>query len=115
MPELSEVIGSGRRVGSHRPWPRAIVDADVWRSVSAEAGEGRWTLLGLWGEPGAVHMALLDAAPGEIAVLSFDCAEGRFPSVGRYHPPAIRLERAIRDLFGLDIEDAPDLRGWLDH
>ena len=44
-------------------------------------------------------MALLDEA-GEIAVVSLACAE-RFPSVGRHHPPAIRLERTICDLFGL--------------
>jgi Ni,Fe-hydrogenase III large subunit len=31
------------------------------------------------------------------------------------HPPAIRLERAIRDLFGLEPEGAPDTRAWLDH
>ena len=30
------------------------------------------------------------------------------------HPPAIRLERAIRDLFGLDAVDTPDTRPWLD-
>jgi Ni,Fe-hydrogenase III large subunit len=35
--------------------------------------------------------------------------------VGRLHSPAIRLERSIRDLFGLEPEDAPDPRPWLDH
>ena len=38
-----------------------------------------------------------------------------FPSVGRYHPPAIRLERAIRDLYGIEPVGAPDPRPWLDH
>jgi Ni,Fe-hydrogenase III large subunit len=38
-----------------------------------------------------------------------------FPSVGLSHPPAIRLERTIRDLFGLVPHDAPDQRPWLDH
>jgi Ni,Fe-hydrogenase III large subunit len=31
------------------------------------------------------------------------------------HPPAIRLERAIHDLFGLEPEGLPDTRPWLDH
>jgi Ni,Fe-hydrogenase III large subunit len=31
------------------------------------------------------------------------------------HPAAIRLERSIRDLYGLQPEDAPDRRPWLDH
>jgi Ni,Fe-hydrogenase III large subunit len=38
-----------------------------------------------------------------------------FPSVGRFHPPAIRLERVIRDLYGYVPDGAPDCRGWLDH
>ena len=31
------------------------------------------------------------------------------------HPPALRLERAICDLFGLEAVGAPDARPWLDH
>jgi Ni,Fe-hydrogenase III large subunit len=31
------------------------------------------------------------------------------------HPPALRLERAAYDLFGLTAEAAPDARPWLDH
>jgi Ni,Fe-hydrogenase III large subunit len=31
------------------------------------------------------------------------------------HPPAIRLERAVRDLFGHDAVGLPDRRPWLDH
>jgi Ni,Fe-hydrogenase III large subunit len=35
--------------------------------------------------------------------------------VGLHHPPALRLERAARDLFGLEPVGLPDTRGWLDH
>jgi Ni,Fe-hydrogenase III large subunit len=34
--------------------------------------------------------------------------------VGALHPPAIRLERAVRDLYGLDPLGLPDARPWLD-
>src|SRR5581483_10785617 len=34
---------------------------------------------------------------------------------GRSHPPAIRLERAMRDLVGLEPEGLADVRSWLDH
>src|SRR5690606_20534416 len=37
-----------------------------------------------------------------------------YPSVGAKHPPALRLERAVRDLFGLDAAYSPDARPWLD-
>src|SRR5665213_2025124 len=114
MATLGELIGMGRPADAHRPWPRVVVPAGSWRLAADELRDGRLTLLGLWGDRGAVHMALLDDAAG-IAILSLDCATGHFPSVGALHPPAIRLERAIRDLFGLEPEGAPDTRGWLDH
>jgi Ni,Fe-hydrogenase III large subunit len=114
MMTLDGLIGMGRRAEAHRPWPRAVVDAAAWRLAADALRDGHLTLLGLWGDRGAVHMALLDK-DFAIAVLSLDCAAGHFPSVGAVHPPAIRLERTIRDLFGLEPEGAPDLRAWLDH
>jgi Ni,Fe-hydrogenase III large subunit len=51
----------------------------------------------------------------DIVVLSLDCPAGSYPSVGALHPPAIRLERAARDLSGLDPVGLPDTRRWLDH
>ncbi len=115
MAALGELIGMERRIGTHRPWPRTVVDAKGWRLAADALHDGRVTLLGLWGDAAAVHMALLDEAAGDFAVLSLDCAAGRFPSIGAVHPPAIRLERAIRDLFGLEPAGAPDARPWLDH
>ncbi|CCW17997.1 Formate hydrogenlyase subunit 5 [Sphingobium indicum BiD32] len=104
---------------AHHPWPRRIVDADTWSALAAQLAEGRWTLAGLWGDAGAVHMALLDMSrgesQGELAVASLPCPTGQFPSVARRHPPAHRLERTIADLFGLEPVGAPDDRPWLDH
>jgi Ni,Fe-hydrogenase III large subunit len=112
---LSDVIATGRRVDGHRPWSRLVVDQTGWRTACEGLSAQRWSLLGLWGEPDAVHMALLDEPVADIAVLSLPSPEGRFPSVGAHHPGAIRLERAIKDLYGLVPEGAPDARPWLDH
>ncbi len=101
-------------VASHRPWPRRIVDADLWRELSAQLAAGQWTLLGFWGDAGAVHMALAAGPPFEVHVATLPCDKS-FPSVARLHPPAQRFERAICDLFGLHADDAPDQRRWLDH
>ena len=109
---LFDLLASGAAVGAHRPWPRAVVSEDGWRAAIAQLASGRITLLALFGEPQMVHMALLDEP--EIAVVSLACAAS-FPSVGRDHPPAIRLERTIADLFGLQAEGALDQRPWLDH
>src|SRR5688500_2436466 len=115
MSALRDLLDNGRRIAAHRPWPRAEVNAEGWESATVLAADGRCTLLGLWGEKDAVHMALAVQDPLEIAVLSLPCPDGAFPSVGRHHPPAIRPERAIRDLFGLTPQGAVDVRPWLDH
>jgi Ni,Fe-hydrogenase III large subunit len=115
MANLTELVRSGRMVEGHRPWPRAVVDAGQWRAATARLVGAQSSLLGLWAERDRVHMALLDEQPFMIAILSLDCPNGRYPSVGAAHPPAIRLERAIRDLYGLEAENASDIRPWLDH
>ena len=60
-------------------------------------------------------MALIDGRTGEIGVITLECPNGSFPSIGMRHPPAIRLERAVHDLFGHDPLGLPDKRPWLDH
>lgn len=102
-------------VPSHRPWPRIVVADAGWRAAIDQLVAGRATLLGFWGEPAAVHMALCDVASAEIAVVTFECTSGSFPSVAIHHPPALRLERTIHDLFGLTLTGADDARPWLDH
>jgi Ni,Fe-hydrogenase III large subunit/Ni,Fe-hydrogenase III component G len=112
---LSDLVAAGDAVEAHRPWPRVRVSEAGWRAAVDQLAHGRLVLLGLFGEPHMAHMALLDEASGEIAVLSLACPDARFPSVARHHPPAIRLERTIYDLFGLEAEGALDERPWLDH
>ena len=111
---LIDRIG-GAEISGHRPWPRVAVDESGWCATAAELSAGRLTLLSLWGDSGAAHMAVLDEQTAEIAVATIACLQGRFPSVGALHPPAIRLERALQDLHGLSPLGLPDTRPWLDH
>jgi len=115
MPSLADLIREGERVDGHRPWPRVSVDPTVWSFTAGQLAQGHWTLLGLWGEAKAVHMALLDGPTGAVGVVSLDCPEGWYPSVAARHAPALRLERAARDLFGLVPRGLSDGRQWLDH
>jgi Ni,Fe-hydrogenase III large subunit len=115
MPSLIDLIAESRQVQQPNPWPRAVVDASAWNFAAGELAQGRWSLLGLWGEPSTIHMAIIDEPAAEIAVLSLDCPDRNYPSVGVRHPPALRLERAANDLFGLIAEGLPDTRPWLDH
>ncbi len=93
---------------------RKTVNEQAWREAIARLAGGQATLLGLWGDAPDVHMALLDESAGNIAVLTYACVDGKFPSVGAQHPPALRPERAIRSLFGLEAAGSLDTRPWLD-
>ncbi|HYC24426.1 MAG TPA: NADH-quinone oxidoreductase subunit C, partial [Roseiarcus sp.] len=115
MPTLAKAIAQGRMIQTHRPWPRIIADDALWQSLASRLADERCSLLGLWGDVGAVHMALLDEAEKFVVVATNECSDGRYPSVGRFHPPALRFERAARDLFGLTPIGLPDPRPWLDH
>lgn len=115
MEPLDYLLEGGREVAGHRPWPRVVVGSDLWRRAGGELADGRLSLLDLWGEAEAVHMALLAGPGARIAALSLACPERRYPSIGRRHPPALRFERALRDLWGLEADGAPDTRPWLDH
>ena len=114
MSDFSDLLSLGKSVDFHVPWPRVIVAPEAWEEGGRLLAAGEVTLLGLWGEAGWAHMALLGGA-GEVAVLSVACRDGGFPSIGRVHPPAIRLERAARDLYGITPVGLPDQRPWLRH
>src|SRR5260370_37633182 len=111
--KLRDVIRSGRPVDNHSPWPRAIVNRETWRQASRLLSGGQWTLLGLWAEREQVHMAVDDN--GQLGVLSVVCEDNLFPSIGQFHPPAIRLERAIRDLWRPGPEGLAGARAELQH
>ncbi|MBZ4194255.1 MAG: NADH-quinone oxidoreductase subunit C [Candidatus Contendobacter sp.] len=126
---LQAALGTGQPIFEHRPWSRVAVTVETWNSLIEGLSGGAWTMLGLWGETGMAHLALHEINPpqtpfdkggrceasGGFVVASLSCPDGRFPSVGRLHPPAQRLERAMADLVGLQPIGAPDHRPWLDH
>jgi Ni,Fe-hydrogenase III large subunit len=95
--------------------PRTTTTEQGWREAIDRLAGGRATLLGLWADADDVLMATQDESNGDIALLTYRCVDGQYPSVGVKHPPAIRLERAIRDLHGLDATGATDTRPWLKH
>lgn len=112
---LAGILADAHEVPGHRPWPRFVVTKKAWRLAIQALVEARATLIGLWGDKCAVHLALIEEPSSDIAVLTLECRDGEFPSVGAAHPPAIRLERAIRDLYGLTPAGLADTRPWLDH
>ena len=116
---------AAQRIASHlanltplpdqRPWPRYAVEAETWTAIGDALGAGGGDLLALWADTVQIHLALRAEDLASPVVLSIAVKDGGFPSVGRRHAPAIRLERAVCDLYGHVPMDAPDRRPWLDH
>ncbi len=112
---LAELLADGLRVEVQHPWPRVIVAPGTWNATAEGLASGRLTLLGLWSDGAAVHMALLNEKPFDLAVMTLENTVGGYPSIGAVHGPAIRLERAIHDIYGLEPLGLIDKRAWLDH
>ena len=64
----------------------------AWTSDTVHCADGEATLLGLWGEPGRVHMAVLDNGGRRARASTVPTAT--IPPSAPLHAPAIRLERA---------------------
>jgi len=94
---------------------RVAVSESEWIALARSCAEGEHDLTALWIDRVRARMALTSRDRAEKVIASIDCGDGRYPSVGLYHAPAIRLERAMRDLYGVEPEGLPDERGWLDH
>jgi len=102
-------------VPAHRGYLRHRANRDAWRALGEGLLDRKLALLGLWGDGDAVHAAIYDVGTRDFAVISQPVLEGRAASLGVFHAPAIRLERAIQDLFGIEFVALPDRRPWLDH
>jgi Ni,Fe-hydrogenase III large subunit len=98
-----------------RPWPRYEVDEATWDGIGAALGAGDGELMALWAERGHVHLAVRATDLTDPAIVSLTATNNSFPSIGKHHAPALRPERATRDLYGLTPIGSPDDRPWLDH
>ncbi len=88
---------------------------DLWTGLAKGCAAGFQDLGALWFDDGHMHMALWDSQGGDRAVVSIEAGLGVYPAVSLHHPPAMRLERAMRDLYDINAMGLPDSRAWLDH
>ncbi len=99
----------------HLGAPRFVCSVEDWRAIGEALRDGRVALLGLWGERDGVQAALYEPKSRQMAVAGLPAVDNHVPSLAKFHAPAIRLERAIQDLFGLTVVGLPDGRPWLNH
>jgi Ni,Fe-hydrogenase III large subunit len=113
-PDLLDLLSLGK-ASEQRPWPGYRLSSELWDRMILHLTAADWDLLSLWGDSGSVHAAFYEPQGKAIAVASVDCPDRRFPSLSGVRPSAIRFERAIADLHGLEGEGLTDRRPWLDH
>jgi Ni,Fe-hydrogenase III large subunit len=96
-----------------------IVNQETWISIATDIAQGSSTFIAIWGERcddgAAVHLAIRRQQTAVVEVLTLPTPDLHFPSIGKYCPAAILMERAIFDLQGLVADGLPDPRPWLDH
>src|SRR5579862_45729 len=102
-------------IASHRAWPRVRVTEELWCEIGAALRAGELELLGEWGDEGQVHCALREPDGQLLCIATVDAVDRTLPSLAQMHAPALRLERAASDMYGLRFIGLPDRRPWLDH
>lgn len=106
------IEGKARGPGS---FVRIEADDELWVGLAKGCAAGWHDLGALWFDDGRMRMALWETEGGKRIIASIDAAHGVYPAVSFHHVPAMRLERAMRDLYDVSPMGLPDTRAWLDH
>jgi Ni,Fe-hydrogenase III large subunit len=94
---------------------RVELDAAHWRDFAHDSAASGGRLLALWGTAApAVHMIVLLQDGAVLASASDDPTGRPFPGIEDVYPAASRMQRAMRDMVGIETTD-PDDRPWLRH
>jgi Ni,Fe-hydrogenase III large subunit len=108
---LAELL-AGRDAGPDG-YVRLNVAPCAWTALAEGCAAGLHDLSALWADGDRMRMAL--STDGLRVIASLRTEAGVYPSVSACHPPAMRLERAMRDLHGVQPLGLLDPRPWLDH
>ena len=97
---------------------RVAVDVDGWRQAFERTAEAGGRLASLWGSDEREHgrglaIHALVVVHDRLRWLTLQAEAGRYPDVSHVFPAAARMQRAVRDLLGLQAGEDP--RPWLRH
>ena len=96
-----------------------IADRVRWDAAAAALAAGERVFVAVWAAPvpdgWRVHLATRLPDGGDLSVIALSPGGRAYASIGRHHPAAILMERALQDASGLRAEGLPDPRPWLDH
>jgi Ni,Fe-hydrogenase III large subunit len=107
-------VAGGKKAGPDG-FVRLAVDDRTWICLAMGCAKGLQDFLSVWADDNDICMALGVAAKGARFIVSLPMKRNAYPSVAKNHAPALRLERALRDLKGIEPQGLPDHRPWIDH
>src|SRR3990167_9121655 len=101
---------------------RARVDAGQWLELARSIVEAKGQLVSLWGSDRRRAGASFEVAAAYrtadgllCAELTLDPQRPVYPDIARFFAPANRMQRAARDLLGIEADGNTDCRPWLRH
>ncbi len=94
---------------------RVDASGGEWRALARGCAAGLQDFGAIWRDGERVRMMLYDAPAKLRAIVSMALENNAYPSIGQFHAPASRPERALRELQGVTPLDLPDVRNWFDH
>ncbi len=105
------------------PIARGTVDSAQWHSIAEAAARAGARLVSLWGSDrradagGTLVVSAAYALREGLAWLELPLAaeSPRYPALSDVFPATLRMQRAARDLLGIEAQGAKDQRPWLDH
>lgn len=103
------------------PLSRGEVTSDEWESTALSIAENHGRLVTLWASEKRkgqfVVSAVYDIDAKTLLWLDLPLPKGvnKYPDISSFFPAATRMQRAIKDLVGLEAEGAIDNRPWLNH
>lgn len=105
---------------SPAPISHGVVDREGWIAVAQDVHASGGRLVALWGSSRPqgrfICAAYAFSFEGGLAWIELPLAEGEgYPDLAGHFPAAGRMQRAARDLDGVQAEGAADNRPWLDH
>lgn len=101
---------------------RGVIAGNQWLAAASSVREDGGRLVSLWGSDrrkidGNFAISACYAIQEGLVwlVLPVDPAKAAYPDLSGIFPAAARMQRAVRDLLGLDAANSSDPRPWLQH
>ncbi|OGT06238.1 MAG: hydrogenase [Gammaproteobacteria bacterium GWE2_37_16] len=113
-----DIINSKENLQSINSYPLLNIEPSSWGYVTKIATVNKYRFAGIWAQnlQGKFQInALFEYLGSYLLLRTIIATSYKIHSIAQYYPAANRLERHMRDMFGVKFTDQPDLRRWTRH